>query len=83
MSGVLKSISNFFSLLRAQSLAAILVPLAASNQFGRRAKAYSEDIDSCDLQKPLDTLFNCVSEHPGRMTRNGRGSLEIGAALDD
>ena len=78
-----KFVLDSVSALKTQTLAAVSIPLAETNQFGERDNAAIDRMDSCDVQKPVGSLFDCVTEHPGRMTRNGRGSLEIGAAHDD
>ena len=83
MRELLKPLLDSVTALKTQMLAAISIPLAETNQFGERDNAAIDRMDSCDVQKPVGSLFDCVTEHPGRMTRNGRGSLEIGAAHDD
>ena len=83
MRELLRTILDGASALKTQLLAAVSVPLGETNQYGGRESAASDRMDSCVAQKPGDRLFDCVTEHPGRMTRNGRGSLEIGAAHDD
>ena len=83
MTELLKSLSDCVSALKTQMLAAISIPLAETNRFGERENAAIDRTISWDAEEPVGTLFDCVTEHPGRMTRNGRGSLEIGAAHDD
>ena len=83
MSELLKSLSDCVSALKTEMLVAISIPLAQPDQFGERENAATDRMVSRDPQEPVGTLFDCVTEHPGRMTRNGRGSLEIGAAHAD
>lgn len=79
----LKPLLDSVSAVKTQMLAAISIPLAETNQFGERENAAMDSVVTWVVQKPVGTLFDGVTEHPGRMTRNGRGSLEIGAAQDD
>lgn len=79
----LKLLLDSVAAVKTQMLAAISIPLADTDQFGERDNAAVDRMSSWDAQRPVATLFDCVTEHPGRMTRNGRGSLEIGAAHDD
>ena len=79
----LKPALNCVSALKTQILAALSIPLADANQFWERESAAMGEMDCWDAQKPVGSVFDCVTEHPGRMTRNGRGSLEVGAAQDD
>ncbi len=83
MRELLKPVLDSVASLKTQLLAAVSIPIGETNQFGERESAAIDRMVSCDAQMPVDTLFDCVTEHPGRMTRNGRGSLEIGAAHDD
>ena len=83
MRELLKPVLDSLAALKTQMLAAISIPLAETNQFGECESAAIDRMVSWDAQKPVGTLFDCVTEHPGRMTRTGRGSLEIGAAHDD
>ena len=87
---MLKSMRNLLTLwrpsvstLKTQLKAALSIPLANESQLGESENAVIDGTGSWDAQRPVGHLFDCVGEHPGRMTRNGRGSLEIGAARDD
>lgn len=83
MRELLRTILDSASALKTQLLAAVSIPLAEANQVAGCENAAIDSMVSRDAKKPVGTLFDCVTEHPGRMTRNGRGSLEIGAAHDD
>ena len=83
MRDFLKPILDSVATLKTQLKAALSIPLADASQIGGSESAAIDSTVSWDAQKPVGQLFDCVGEHPGRMTRNGRGSLEIGAARDD
>jgi hypothetical protein len=78
-----QSVIECLRALKVQLSAAVSIPLFDLANFEDFEAAGVDHMVSCDAQKPVGTLFDCVTEHPGRMTRNGRGSLEIGAAHDD
>lgn len=43
----------------------------------------SLEVDRTKFQSFTGTVFDCSQERSGRITRTGRGSLEVGAAFDD
>lgn len=83
MREILKPVLDCVLTLKTQLRAAISIPLADASQLGDPENAVIDGTVSWDVQRPDGQLFDCVGEHPGRMTRNGRGSLEIGAARDN
>ena len=83
MRELVKSLFDSVSTLKTQLKATLLIPLADASQVGEPENAVIDGTVSRDAKRPVGQLFDCVGEHPGRMTRNGRGSLEIGAARDD
>ena len=83
MRELLRSVFDSASTLKTQLEAALSIPLADASQLGEPENPAMDGTVSRDAQRPTGLLFDCVGEHPGRMTRNGRGSLEVGAARDD
>ena len=74
MRALLKPLFDCFSSLKIQLDAALSIPLTEADQFDE-----SEADASDDMGRSFDMSFDCVDDHPGYMTRNGLGSLEIGA----
>lgn len=83
MRELLKPVLDSVLAFKAQLKAGLSIPLADGSQLKEPESAVGRGMVSWDTQKPVGTFFDCVTEHSGRMTRNGRGSLEIGAAHDD
>jgi hypothetical protein len=75
MRDFLKPLFDCFSSLKMQLEAALSIPLTEANQFDD-----AETDASDDMGRSFDMSFDCVDDHPGYMTRNGLGSLEIGAS---
>ncbi len=71
MSGISK-LTTFMASLATQVRAAIRVGVAVDDAAGARR------IDGCELTRGLSDA-QLWDDAPGRMTRNGLGSLEIGA----
>jgi hypothetical protein len=66
----------FFSSVWMQIRVGFFVGLPTDDSVGRRHRASGHD---CLLQNRAHEIVN---KAPGRMTRNGLGSLEIGSARD-
>ena len=78
-----KSVLNCISSFKTQLFAAVSIPLRDGTELGESDKATIDGMVSLDAWSTIGKAFECVDDHPGYMTRNGLGSLEIGAALDD
>jgi hypothetical protein len=83
MREIMNSLLNSVLTLKTQLEAALSIPLADASELGEHEKAAVDGTFLGAAQRPVGSSFDCVAEHPGRMTRNGRGSLEIGAARED
>ena len=83
MRELLRTILDSASALKTQMLAAGSIPLAETNQFGERENAASDSMLTRERQRSIGKSFKCVDDHPGYLTGNGLGSLEIGASHDD
>ena len=83
MRELMKPLLNSVSTLKTHLQAAISIPLADTSELDGSENTVICGTVSWDAQISVGQLFDCVGEHPGRMTRNGRGSLEVGAARDD
>lgn len=83
MRELLRTIFDSASALKTQLLAAVSIPLAEANQVGGRENAASDSMLPWERQRSIGKSFKCVDDHPGYLTGNGLGSLEIGASHDD
>ena len=78
-----KSVLNCVSALKVQLYAAVSIPLSDAAQIEESEGAYPHGTVSRDVWPRMSSGFDCVDDHAGYITRNGLGSLEIGAARDD
>lgn len=83
MRELLKPVLDSVASLKTQLLAAVSIPLAEANQVGGRENAASDSMLPRERQRSIGKSFKCVDDHPGYLTGNGLGSLEIGASHDD
>ena len=78
------SVLNCVAALKAQLCAALSIPLSDAPHLEESETAAIHGMVSRDVRStPIDIAFECVDDHPGYLTRNGLGSLDIGAARDD
>lgn len=77
------SVLNCLSALKAQLYAAVSIPLSDAAQLKECVVAVTHGMVSRDDRPSMGNASKCVDDHPGYLTSNGLGSLEIGAALDD
>ena len=83
MREIMNSLLNSVSTLKTQLEAALSIPLADASQLGEPENAAIDGTVSWDALRSTGKSFRCVDDHPGYLTGNGLGSLEIGAAYDD
>ena len=83
MREILKPVLATALALRTQLHAALSIPLIDAAQFDESDVASSDSIESFGVSASRGKSFRCVDDHPGYLTGNGLGSLEIGAAHDD
>ena len=83
MRELMKPLLNSVSTLKTQLHAALSIPLADTSQLGDYENSAIDGTVSWDAQPLTGKSFKCVDDHPGYLTGNGLGSLEIGAAHDD
>jgi len=80
---VMNPLLDSVSTLKTQLKAALSIPLADASQLGEPESAAVDGTVSWGTQRSNGRSFKCVDDHPGYLTGNGLGSLEIGAAHDD
>ncbi len=83
MRELLRSIFDCISSLKTQLCAAVSIPLSDPAQREECELVTTDGMLSDDFRPSIGESFKCVEHRPGYLTRNGRGSLQIGAALDD
>ena len=83
MHDFLRPLLDCFSSLKMQLDAALSIPLVEANQFDDSETDASDDMGFFAARQSFGRSFKCVDDHPGYMTGNGLGSLEVGAAHDD
>ena len=79
----LKPLFDCFSSLKMQFDAALSIPLTEADQFDDSETDASDDMGFSAAGRSFGRSFKCVDDHPGYLTGNGLGSLEVGAAHDD
>ena len=80
---LLKPVVDSVSALKTQLQAALSIPLTDAAQLDESEDAASDSMVSGDAGRSIGKSFKCIDDHPGYLTSNGLGSLEIGAAYDD
>ncbi len=85
MRDFLKPLFGCFSSLKTQLEAALSIPLTEADQFrfDDSETDASDDMGFSAAGRSFGRSFKCVDDHPGYLTGNGLGSLEVGAAHDD
>ena len=83
MRDLLKPVLDSVSALKTQLHAAVSIPLSDPMAFDESNAAATDGMASRDTRRSIGNSFKCVDDHPGYLTGNGLGSLEIGAACDD
>ena len=83
MRDFLKPLFGCVSSLKTQLQAALSIPLTEADQFDEPETDTSDDMGFSVAERSFGRSFEGVNGHPGYLTSNGRGSLEIGAAYDD
>lgn len=79
----LKPLFDSLSSLVTQLQAALLVPIAEAAQPDESEASTSDGGALTDARRSNDELYRCVDDQLGYLTRNGLGSLDIGATHDD
>lgn len=80
MREMLKPILDAASALGAQLHAALSIPLADAARLDECDGVAHEGMEEYGAPGSSRNSFKCVDDHPGYLTSNGLGSLEIGAA---
>lgn len=78
-----RSILDSVSAFTTQLHAALSIPLTDPVQLDESEIAGSNSIRPWERERSFVKSFKCIDDHPGYLTSNGLGSLEIGAAYDD
>jgi hypothetical protein len=83
MRELLKPVLDSVLALKTQLHAALSIPLSDPLAFDESDVAATDAMGPRDARRSIGKSFKCVSDHPGYLTSNGLGSLEIGASHDD
>ena len=83
MREMLKPILDAALALRTQLHAALSIPLTDAARLDESEGVANDSMEERGAPGSSGKSFKCVADHPGYLTSNGLGSLEIGAAHDD
>ena len=83
MRELLKPVLDSVLALKTQLHAALSIPLSDPLAFDESDAAATDGMASRGTRRSIGKSFKCVDDHPGYLTGNGLGSLEIGASHDD
>jgi hypothetical protein len=83
MHELLKPLLDSFSSLKMQLQAALSIPVTDTAKLDEPEGVARDSMDEQGAPDSSGKSFRCVTDRPGYLTSNGRGSLEIGAAHDD
>ena len=78
-----RSVLDSVSALTTQLHAALSIPLTDPAQLDESETAASDSMLPWEHERSIGKSFKCIDDHPGYLTGNGLGSLEIGASHDD
>jgi hypothetical protein len=79
----LKPVLGCVLALKTQLHAAVSIPLSDPLAIDESDTAATDGMTSHGTRRSIGKSFKCVHDHPGYLTNNGLGSLEIGASHDD